>query len=90
MSLKKGRAMASTVTTTTNVVLQPTLNKLMLKLLNFLSPMLSGYSLVTNLDSGHLILAHNSTVLNTGWDRTCHQGNDNAISLKLLCSIYLF
>lgn len=72
-SLKKGNAMASTVAITTNTVLQVNLNKLILTVM-FL-PMLIGYSLVTNFDVGHLILAQDSNALNTGWDNTCPKGN---------------
>jgi hypothetical protein len=43
---------------------------LMLKL-NFLLPILSGYSVFTNSELGHLMLAHDSNVLNIGWASTC-------------------
>jgi hypothetical protein len=70
ISLKKGNAIASKVATTTKVVLPVSLKKLMLKL-NFLLPILSGYSVFTNSELGHLMLAHDSNVLNIGWASTC-------------------
>lgn len=69
ISLKKGIAIAITVNTTTNMLLQTNLNKLSL---NFIFPMLIGYSLLTKLDLSHLCLAHVSTIVKMGWTTTCH------------------
>lgn len=68
MSLKNGIAMASTVTTTTKRVLQTSLN---IFILNFIFPMLTGYSLVTNAELGHFCPANVSTTRNMGWVITC-------------------
>ena len=70
ISLKKGNAMASKVATTTKAVLPVSLRKLKLKF-NFLLPIFSGYSVFTNPELGHLVLAHDSNVLKRGWARTC-------------------
>ncbi|PON67861.1 hypothetical protein PanWU01x14_100290, partial [Parasponia andersonii] len=74
MSVKKGRAKATTVSITTKRVLQVSLkrfilNNVILLLPNKIWPM--GYSRVMNPESGHFLLAHNSTARKTGWITTC-------------------
>ena len=69
-SLKKGNARANPVATTTYMVLQTSLNKLMLKF-KFLLPIFMGYSLFTNSDLGHFLLHKDSTLQNTGCAITC-------------------
>ena len=68
MSLKKGIAMARIVATNTNIVLQTSLNIL---ILNFILPVLTGYSLVTKSEFGNLCAANVSTTRYRGWITTC-------------------
>lgn len=83
MSLKNGIAIARTVATTTNKLLQMSLRKLTLNLYFPEPPRIIEYSSVTNFDFGHIQIAHDSNALNNGCEKTCK------INLRWACSVLI-